>query len=245
MTITDSKVYLLHETAKEFLVSRNDSVHVSIRNALCSKNWGHSFATSESHLILAKVCLSYLSFTAFDERPLLVDGIDYRGFTAARKQFVSALREYTAEHQFLDYASKHWATHFRSARVEQELIDQWFHVCDPESRRFITWFGVYWNTHGIKDAYGNLTPIPRTPNTLMLASGFANVPVVERVIDDEQPDRAGDSAWAPLIWATRAKIRLLRNYSLIVGSTQMLKTSLASLHWRWLRLAAMIKWQEF
>ena len=58
LTIQDSHVYLLHQTAKEFLVASLDLG--SVEKPLMSNNeaWKHTIESSESNLILAKICMT-------------------------------------------------------------------------------------------------------------------------------------------------------------------------------------------
>lgn len=57
LTIIDDKVYLLHQTVKEFLV-RPPSLSMQIST---SKVWHHSLVATESHGLLAKVCMHVLT----------------------------------------------------------------------------------------------------------------------------------------------------------------------------------------
>ena len=66
--IFDSKVFLLHQTVKEFLLPRainNDTIKSIGLNGV----WKHSMKPEESNLILASGCLCYLSFSVFDKEP--------------------------------------------------------------------------------------------------------------------------------------------------------------------------------
>src|SRR5204862_5752570 len=62
-----------------------------------------------------------------------------------RKNVTKAeIDEYCHEHQMLDYAAKHWALHFRHAKVKpgSALFQSSLTVCDTSTKRFATWFGV-------------------------------------------------------------------------------------------------------
>lgn len=57
VSITDSKIYLIHQTAREFLISNDFSRN---HGGSSREIWKHSLDLAESHLILLKICLSYL-----------------------------------------------------------------------------------------------------------------------------------------------------------------------------------------
>ncbi len=71
VTVVDSKVYLLHQTAREFLV-RVDPVEEQLSKALKleddepSLKWKYSLDPPESHRILGEICLWHLRFLELD-----------------------------------------------------------------------------------------------------------------------------------------------------------------------------------
>jgi len=203
VNIVDSKVYLLHQTAKEFLVSRGDTIQSGERVLPYTTTWRHSIETSESNLVLAKVCLNYLSFAVFEDKPLPVEAIHFRKWEPERRKFESTLPEYTKEHEFLEYASNHWALHFRLAKQDRENFDWWFRVCDIHSRRFLTWFGVYWNSNGVKDAYDRIIAIPTDFTSFMLASCFGNLALAKQLLNESNLDATDSLGLTYLFWATR------------------------------------------
>lgn len=162
VSIFDARIYLLHQTVKEFLlpramtsgaIKRTDSVGV----------WKHSMEPSESNLVLASTCLYYLSFAVFDED--------------------TSRDEYNPEknYDFLIYAALYWQNHFKFAREERRVIELWYHVCDMETRRFNSWYQVWLqheNKHDLK-----LKPIVRKTSPLMLASTFGHDVIVRQLTE--------------------------------------------------------------
>jgi len=57
--VIDSKVYLIHQTAKEFLM-KPSATNPTIENSM----WKQSLCPIESNLTLAQSCIYYLLFTA-------------------------------------------------------------------------------------------------------------------------------------------------------------------------------------
>ena len=64
ISIINSKVYLLHQTAREFLESRRESTssNVTDQSSRQLKSWKHSMEPSVSHLVLADMYLIRLMF---------------------------------------------------------------------------------------------------------------------------------------------------------------------------------------
>jgi hypothetical protein len=127
--VIDSKIYLIHQTAKEFLI--NDSTTVPTTGM-----WKHSLLPAESSLTIANICIHYLLFTVFETHPLNVS-------TNLQTERVD---DYVTKHAFLNYVAKHWATHIEETEMEEdpELLNSALAVLDDGSKRLLTWFQVYW-----------------------------------------------------------------------------------------------------
>ncbi|KAH8723883.1 ankyrin repeat-containing domain protein [Phaeosphaeriaceae sp. PMI808] len=149
VTIINSRLYLLHQTAKEFLVPNNtanppEGIHMDLK-------WKHSLQPQESHRILTEICMWYLLFEDFKNSPL--------------GENVS-LSQYVEDHTFLDYSAKHWAAHFRELQIEVQgaMTQSILIICDMSSRRCLTWFRIYWTSTN--------TDFPQGFTNLMLVSYF-------------------------------------------------------------------------
>ncbi|KAI9794399.1 MAG: hypothetical protein M1816_005468 [Peltula sp. TS41687] len=130
--VIDSKIYLVHQTAKGFL--RNESTTVVPHPGM----WKHSLCPVESNLVLAEICVAYLRSDVFESHPMVVKDNN-------QPLIASVNSQYMARHGFLDYSAKHWAVHFRESRVGREAPLSTF-VLDlykTQSQRFHTWFQVY------------------------------------------------------------------------------------------------------
>ncbi|RSM01130.1 hypothetical protein CDV31_011494 [Fusarium ambrosium] len=118
VTIIDSRIYLLHQTAKEFLV-RNETMNspTGVRGDL---EWKHSLPLRESHRILAEICIWHLLLADFEERPLDGNG---------------SLSQYVKDHDFLAYSAKHWAAHLRELHIETQdgMADWILRICDASN----------------------------------------------------------------------------------------------------------------
>ena len=137
--IYDSKIFLLHETVKEFLVSGAMSIESIDSNGV----WRHSMEPQESNLILAKKCLCYLSFYVFDEKSDIFCSDEALSASWHSSQHLIEHCYEAANYEFLNYAALNWVDHFGLARTEQELTRMWSFICDEELDRFTNWLNIW------------------------------------------------------------------------------------------------------
>ena len=137
LTVVDSKVYLIHQTAREFLVCENTNSSSTLQPVI-STAWKHSFCLTEANLRMAKICIWYLQLRDFQEKRLA---------RAFRDHYIEAIRQYKEKYCFLHYAAQHWATHFSQAgSLPQPALLQTvaYKICDTLSQSFKVWFSIYW-----------------------------------------------------------------------------------------------------
>ncbi|CAG9952324.1 unnamed protein product [Clonostachys rosea f. rosea IK726] len=160
VTVKDSKIYLLHQTAKEFLVPKDDpGLRGDHDNRLM---WKSSLRPPESHRILYKICIYHLSFSEFEFHTL------HRSPGAGPNWEIS---RYLRDYIFLDYSATNRAAHFRASHLEDnEVINEiLLRICSPSSR-FQTWFRIY--------CASIQTDLPLGFTSLMIASYFG----IERIV---------------------------------------------------------------
>ncbi|OCL02131.1 ankyrin, partial [Glonium stellatum] len=159
VTVTNSRIYLLHQTAKEFLV-QSDRVN-SPEGMRADLKWKHSLRPRESHRILAEICIWHLLLAEFETHPLGENG---------------SLSRYLEGHIFLDYSAKHWAAHLRELQIEVQdaMTQSILNICDASSGRCLTWFRIYWTSTN--------TDFPRGFTTLMITSYFGLSTAVKRLL---------------------------------------------------------------
>lgn len=135
VTIIDSRLYLLHQTAKEFLV-QNDTANSS-EDVHLDLKWKHSLRPQESHRILTEICIWHLLLEDFENDPLGEN---------------RALSQYVEDHIFLDYSAKHWAAHFRELEIEVQgaMTQSILRICEMSSGHCLTWFRIYWTSTNTK-----------------------------------------------------------------------------------------------
>jgi ankyrin repeat protein len=144
VSIVDSKIYLIHQTAKEFLVRQ-------YHNEFEPGRWKHSLAPQESHKVLAEICITHLFFDEFSKNPFssldMTRLIPKSRFQEIRKH-KHEIRRYSAKHVFLDYSASHWVTHFREMSTDQgdHLINLASKLCETGVGDPPTWFEVCWTS---------------------------------------------------------------------------------------------------
>lgn len=117
VVVIDENIYLLHQTAKEFLVQSNKS---TVKQNSQVTGWKRALKPEESNGILALICISWLSRINAAQRDI------ERG-------------------EFDKYSSCHWITHYNQANVQDGnvLIMHAQSVCDPSSDVYPVWSKLY------------------------------------------------------------------------------------------------------
>ncbi|UDD64869.1 hypothetical protein AFCA_012070 [Aspergillus flavus] len=152
--IVDSKIYLLHQTAREFLVAQEGTVEDINRPS----GWRRSLRLQDSHCLLANICIQHLLFTDFEETPLSVA--------------VGPSRDHSV---FLDYSATHWTAHLLESKLQLEgMLPDLNIICDASTTRCQTWLHIYWASLN--------TEFPTGFTTLMVTSYFGLTPVTKHWI---------------------------------------------------------------
>lgn len=189
----DKKLYLLHQTAREFLVSSSPSPSSELQ-------WKSTFHPRKSHRILTQACLFRLSLSFF----FIADSeIPYcgshscinAGIVDLCKCGVEYMECFIAERTFLGYAAQYWPHHFRDCDWENveglfetalsyfdiELISSqaWYKICRVLDGDYLSDLGAF---------------IP-----LCVASHFGLGSVVQRLLNDgASADQHDQGSSAPL-----------------------------------------------
>lgn len=140
VAIVDSKVYLLHQTAREFLVRM--SAETASESVLRTLKWKHSLDSSESHRMLAEVCIRHL-----------LEGYETQSLAQS----------------FFYYSARSWTLHVRESNInaQEAMTDSMLKLCYTHSPCYRTWT---WICCEPKD-YESVFLAPKF-TTLMAASYF-------------------------------------------------------------------------
>ncbi|KAH7117287.1 hypothetical protein B0J13DRAFT_514240, partial [Dactylonectria estremocensis] len=180
ISIHQSSIYFLHQTAREFLLADL----ASPKTVSSELHWHHSITTQDAHAILAELCVLYLNF--FNSNVSLpTDTNGEAGHSFDRRAF-------------LNYSAQTWGAHFREAGIidDAAIIPFSLRICDPDSKSYSVWFRIYWET----------TRMTTTKyfTDLMVASYYGHHIVVKLLLEKGAEIDAKDSEYdsrTPLSWA--------------------------------------------
>ncbi len=138
---SDSKLYLVHQTVRDFLILEAAGGRPPAR-------WRNSFDLAMSQSLLATACITYLMFSDFAD-PWTSSPIDI----SPRRRGEPASKEwdtFVGKHHFLDYAANHWPHHLREGEQPDKSLQQFFcssllQLCDISSNRFEIFYGASQN----------------------------------------------------------------------------------------------------
>jgi ankyrin repeat protein len=155
LSIVDKRIYLIHQTAKEFLIKESSST-----NDWSPSCWKHTFTLYDSYLETLKVCLWYLQLDFQDGR-------------------ISSPNDdqLTQDHPLLLYASINWTLHFQQARerINKELTENTLQLCNTKAQKFLLWFRIF-------EGYQHSELPTRNINDLIVTSYFGLTPIVQLLL---------------------------------------------------------------
>ena len=201
LSVVDSRVYLIHQTAREFLVRKKRAEPSLVLHVPSSDRWKESFCPSESDLLMAKICIGYLQLQDFKEEELRSNKCYY---SLQMREFLIQPKTEVNKYTLLSYATQHWAAHFTQAEnlPDPALVEAVaYSMYDTHSNIFETWFCFYTFTRTTR----KYTGLPSNVTNVLLGAYFGHGAVVELLLkrNDVQTDREEDDGYTPLWWAAR------------------------------------------
>ncbi|KAE8407121.1 ankyrin repeat-containing domain protein [Aspergillus pseudonomiae] len=184
VTVVDSKVYLIHHTARDFLMS-------TALRAGAASGWKGSISLSQSHQIIMSQCAIYLRMPFFDNQRIIRD----QTLELRHRPWSDDIAEDTHPYPFLDYAAKNWVNHLHaSGRVSSEVI-LLQDLCHTGYHRFQTWFQIYWSSKKSR--------CPRGFTDLIAAAYFGFADRVKALLEEGANKDEKDLTYgrSPLLWA--------------------------------------------
>ncbi len=212
VTVVNAKIYLIHQTAKEFLVAKQDVLATP-----SSEVWKHSLKPVESNSVISKICLYYLLLDEIDDEigdeidddignkidDESGDGIDveidFESYTIYdRLHFVG---DDGPEYSFLSYVGENWCAHFREAKIEgnDAVMRLVLDLFDTQSNKFRRWIQVYLNSH---PSFRNIHRSRRF--TSLTSASYVGVPAAVKLLlkqDDAKLQAEDKDVAASLRWA--------------------------------------------
>ena len=159
VSIVNQKVYLLHQTAREFLLRQP---------WLTSHGWQYSLSLESGHSLLFRICVHLLCFSVFESPPW-----DWNSLGGGSKQFVRIF-PWINGHVLLRYAAGAWVDHYRQMqeKSDNDLIEAGLELCNTSLKKLVTWWRIY-------------SPSKSPPSkNIHIACEIGWHEVVERMLDD-------------------------------------------------------------
>ncbi|CAG8921787.1 unnamed protein product [Penicillium salamii] len=177
--INNSKIYLIHQTAREFLIGKAGSGIADFASA-------YSCTLSDTELQMAAICTKFLLMEDLETLQDLKDTEDESGSTSQT---------------FLKYSARYWPDHVRdmpsiSDEESRQRLDE---LHDVSTTRFALWFEVLWKELDIS------IMIPRPKMTALHLTAFnghaqqMNLILAAEGGNVNIPDDQGSD---PLMWAS-------------------------------------------
>ncbi|KAL9046508.1 MAG: hypothetical protein Q9214_000665, partial [Letrouitia sp. 1 TL-2023] len=174
--INHSRIYLIHQTAKEFLV-RDAAVAVANNQA-----WKHCLSMTDVELSMTTVCVRYLA-----EKGLSLESSKTQSHD--QRKLALFFGKSSDADTFWAYSAEHWAGHVRSIQDEVSLfpMDRIMKLYNTSEERFQHWFPILykaiepWETEDISKVTSNI-------NNILLAALNGHSTVLQRLLETDKFD---------------------------------------------------------
>ncbi|KAF4763491.1 hypothetical protein HAV15_000099 [Penicillium sp. str.  len=179
ISIYHDKIYLFHETAREFLLASSEPP----RTIISGLTWEKSITDVRAHAVLAEICVAYLDL--FNSEAVLKE---------IQRESDQGLQLYP----FLDYSAKNWGNHCFQARINTSdtIVPSILKICRPNSRSRRRWLTIYWEAKYHEPA--------ASFNTLMLSCYFGLDAIVKLLLEQGADCHFKDNnGRTSLSWAAR------------------------------------------
>ncbi|CZR63528.1 uncharacterized protein PAC_13425 [Phialocephala subalpina] len=202
VSVIDGRVYLLHQTAKEFLIGRKELTQSTSTTA--GWIWKHTLSVQHSNFVLAHICMWYLRLEGFSVEETSTniqdennsdDNSDDDEYYEDDNEFQMKAKNLKFRYDFLKYSAINWAVHFREAMIPKgdNLIALALDICSPQAYPYTIWSLIYWANEGFLEPPSRLI-------SLHLASQFGHQGVVSQLLAAPgiEVNEADKNGWTPL-----------------------------------------------
>jgi ankyrin repeat protein len=182
--VNQSKIYLIHQTAREFLIARQDHTYPK---GLTHDTWRHCVQQAEMEQMMTSICIRCLHLV--DREVPSIDKLSTE---------VSVVEE--SQREFVEYSCEWWTTHYSLSQGvgEENTFQDALALYNTEGEAFKFWFNVFWAKTRQHDLANDMTPI-------RLAAMSNHDKVLDHFLDKigldlDAKDEAGRTA---LYWASK------------------------------------------
>ena len=151
LAVHDSKVYFIHQTAREFLTAQS-----SVR-ATGEPQWQGSIDTHEADSVITTCCIRMLFLKEFDSNDstaLLCSNFTDEEVPSTTSQDTKVI---TKSYQLLHYAPVNWTLHYRTIEhsIESSLLRNAGTLCDISTNRRKVWTMLWYRQQGAPGVFGH------------------------------------------------------------------------------------------
>ncbi|THW63458.1 hypothetical protein D6D19_09648, partial [Aureobasidium pullulans] len=143
--VNRSRIYLIHQTAREFLVARQKYEH---RNSFAHITWRRCIQKAEMEQVMARICMRCINL---EDREMLTD------------DHVSTLSQRGSDRygNFIDYCCEWWTTHYSLSQDEskEDTLQDALALYKIEGKAFKFWFDRFWTKTRRYDDARSMTPV--------------------------------------------------------------------------------------
>ncbi|KAK7995064.1 hypothetical protein PG990_013837 [Apiospora arundinis] len=164
VVIQASGIYLLHQTAREFLLRLPPA-----QSEICtSLEWEHSLDPEDSHHLLSAICIRYLLLSDFE---MPKEAENSRG------------KDDKSQFSFLEYSASNWAHHYRQAHNKPgiDLQSLALRLCNASSSACLNWLTMYG-----KRQLDNSEFAYELPTSLLIACYFGLDQLVDSILQSDR-----------------------------------------------------------
>ncbi|OQD63020.1 hypothetical protein PENPOL_c010G05213 [Penicillium polonicum] len=118
--IVDETVFLIHQSAKDFLVSLSDEV------SPIKSSWKYSISVSESALLHTSICIRFLYLKELGKK---------------KAPPIRDAKDLCSSYDFLEYSANNWAAHFGNMTIQyrHEFLPAAIELCSVEKDQYMDW----------------------------------------------------------------------------------------------------------
>ena len=135
VTVKKGQIYLIHQTAREFLIRDKDHAR---KDALeyTGWNWRHSLLLIDSHRLAAHTCMLYLLLYSIHNDQRATD----KASEGVRLDEIAAEKSWRA---LFDYATTHWSAHSTGMNITSKNLNEPFDTTTSTAGNEFTWLEMY------------------------------------------------------------------------------------------------------
>jgi ankyrin repeat protein len=199
--VNQSRIYLIHQTAREFLVARQEHEQGT---SIAHSTWRHCVQQAEMEQVMTSICIRCLNLKDREVSPnekLSTDNeLSTEGVLPASDESPTDVPVAGgSNNEFIEYCCEWWTTHYKLCQDanEGDTLQEALTLYDTKGEAFKTWFDRFWAKTRRYDRAKSMTPI-------RLAALNNHSKVLKHFLDKtkEETDAKDEAGRTALYWAS-------------------------------------------